>query len=78
MTFPFGSEFTVGIEEELFLVDETTLALAPMTDAILDAMRVDPHSAGARRVRGAARAPLACLARPLRTRWSPSPGYVRR
>ena len=46
MTFPFGSEFTVGIEEELFLVDETTLALAPMTDAILDAMRVDPHSAG--------------------------------
>ena len=29
MTFPFGSEFTVGLEEELFLVDETTLALAP-------------------------------------------------
>ena len=28
MTFPFGSEFTVGIEEELFLVEEATLALS--------------------------------------------------
>ena len=46
MTFPFGSEFTVGIEEELFLVDETTHALAPVTDDVLDAMRVDPRSAG--------------------------------
>jgi carboxylate-amine ligase len=46
VTFPFGSEFTVGIEEELLLVDETTLALAPVTDEILDAMRVDPRSAG--------------------------------
>jgi carboxylate-amine ligase len=46
MTFPFGSEFTVGIEEELFLVDETTHALAPVTDEVLDAMRVDPQSAG--------------------------------
>jgi carboxylate-amine ligase len=46
MTFPFGSEFTVGIEEELFLVDEATLALAPVTDDVLDAMRVDPRAAG--------------------------------
>ena len=46
MTYPFDSEFTVGIEEELFLVDETTLALAPVTDDILDAMRVDPQAAG--------------------------------
>jgi carboxylate-amine ligase len=46
MTFPFGSEFTVGIEEELFLVDATTHALAPMTDDVLEAMRVDPQSAG--------------------------------
>jgi carboxylate-amine ligase len=45
MTFPFGSEFTVGIEEELFLVDET-LALAPVTDDVLDAMRVDARAAG--------------------------------
>jgi len=46
MTFPFGSDFTVGIEEELLLVDETTHALAPMTDDVLDAMRVDARSAG--------------------------------
>ena len=46
MTFPFGSEFTVGIEEELFLGDATTHALAPMTDDVLEAMRVDPQSAG--------------------------------
>ena len=46
MTFPFGSEFTVGLEEELFLVDETTLALAPTTDDVLDSMRVDPQRAG--------------------------------
>ena len=46
MTFPFGSEFTVGIEEELFLVDEATLALAAVTDDVLDAMRVAPRAAG--------------------------------
>ncbi|HEY1316209.1 MAG TPA: YbdK family carboxylate-amine ligase [Gaiella sp.] len=46
MSFPFGSEFTVGIEEELFLVDEATLALAPVTDDVLDAMRVEPQAAG--------------------------------
>jgi len=46
MTFPFGSELTVGVEEELFLVDETTHALTPMTGDVLDAMRVDPRSAG--------------------------------
>lgn len=46
MTFPFGSEFTVGIEEELFLVEEATLALSSVTDEVLDAMRVDPRAAG--------------------------------
>ena len=46
MTFPFGSEFTVGIEEELFLVDEATLTLAAVTDDVLDAMRVEPRAAG--------------------------------
>jgi carboxylate-amine ligase len=45
MTFPFGSEFTVGLEEELFLVDEA-LALTPVTDDVLDAMRVEPRAAG--------------------------------
>ena len=43
---PFGSEFTVGIEEELLLVDRASLALAPMTDDVLDAMRVDARAAG--------------------------------
>jgi carboxylate-amine ligase len=42
----FGSDFTVGIEEELLLVDETTFALAPVTDELLDAMRVEPRFAG--------------------------------
>jgi glutamate---cysteine ligase / carboxylate-amine ligase len=46
MTFAFGSEFTVGIEEELFLVDEATLALAAVTDDVLGAMRVEPRAAG--------------------------------
>ena len=46
MTFPFGSDFTVGIEEELFLVDEATLELASVTDEVLDAMRVEPRAAG--------------------------------
>lgn len=46
MSFPFGSEFTVGIEEELFLVDRTTLSLAPVTDDVLDTMRVEPQAAG--------------------------------
>jgi carboxylate-amine ligase len=46
MSFPFGSEFTVGIEEELFLVDEATLALSPVTDDVLDTMRVEPRAAG--------------------------------
>jgi carboxylate-amine ligase len=43
---PFGSEFTVGIEEELLLVDRASLALAPMTGDVLDAMRVDARAAG--------------------------------
>lgn len=46
MSFAFGSEFTVGIEEELLLVDEETLALASVTGDVLTAMRVDPRAAG--------------------------------
>ncbi|HEY7178008.1 MAG TPA: YbdK family carboxylate-amine ligase [Gaiella sp.] len=46
MTLPFGSDFTVGVEEELLLVDPTTLALAPVTGEVLDAMRVEPRAAG--------------------------------
>jgi carboxylate-amine ligase len=46
MSASFGSEFTVGIEEELFLVDRATLALAPVTGDVLDRMRVDPTAAG--------------------------------
>jgi carboxylate-amine ligase len=42
----FGSDFTVGIEEELLLVDGQTLALVPRTDEILAAMRADPSDAG--------------------------------
>ncbi len=42
----FGSDFTVGLEEELLLVDGTTLALAPVTDDVLAAMRVGPREAG--------------------------------
>jgi carboxylate-amine ligase len=42
----FGSDFTVGIEEELLLVDDATLALAPVTDDVLAAMRVGPREAG--------------------------------
>ncbi len=43
---PFGSDFTVGVEEELLLVDGPALALAPVTDDVLEAMRVDPREAG--------------------------------
>ncbi len=42
----FGSQFTVGIEEELLLVDERTLALAPVTEAVLAGMDVDGREAG--------------------------------
>jgi len=38
MTAPFGSEFTVGIEEELLLVDPDTLALAPVAADVLEQM----------------------------------------
>lgn len=44
--FAFGSEFTVGIEEELLLVDPTTLELAPVAAEVLDAIRVEPEDAG--------------------------------
>jgi carboxylate-amine ligase len=46
MTFSFGSDFTVGIEEELLLVDGATLALASVTGEVLAAMRVEPSAAG--------------------------------
>jgi glutamate---cysteine ligase / carboxylate-amine ligase len=45
-SFAFGSELTVGIEEELLLVDERTLELAPVTETVLDAMDADPRAAG--------------------------------
>jgi carboxylate-amine ligase len=45
-SFAFGSEPTVGIEEELLLVDEHSLELAPVTQAVLDAMGADPDVAG--------------------------------
>ena len=37
--FAFGSEFTVGMEEELLLVDRGTLQLAPVAGDVLEAMR---------------------------------------
>ena len=46
MTTPFDSEFTVGVEEELLLVDDSTLALAPVTREVLAAMRVAASAAG--------------------------------
>ena len=45
-SFTFGSEPTVGIEEELLLVDEHSLELAPVTQAVLDVMGADPDVAG--------------------------------
>ncbi len=42
----FGSDFTVGLEEELLLVDPRTFALAPVTEDLLAAMRVDAREAG--------------------------------
>ena len=44
--FAFRSEYTVGIEEELLLVDSETLRLAPVAGAVLGAMEVDSASAG--------------------------------
>jgi glutamate---cysteine ligase / carboxylate-amine ligase len=45
-TFAFGSEFTVGMEEELLLVDPETLQLAPVAGDVLEAMHVHPEDAG--------------------------------
>jgi carboxylate-amine ligase len=42
----FGSDFTVGVEEELLLVDGRTFSLVPVTDQVLATMRVDPREAG--------------------------------
>ncbi len=36
--FSFASEFTIGLEEELLLVDPATLQLAPVSSDVLDAM----------------------------------------
>lgn len=44
--FSFGSDFTVGLEEELLLVDAETLQLAPVAGAVLGAMEVPPTAAG--------------------------------
>ncbi len=46
MTAPFGSEFTVGIEEELLLVDAGTLRLAPEAHAVLAALAATADEAG--------------------------------
>ena len=44
--FAFGSCFTVGIEEELLLVDADTHDLAPVAEPVLAAMDVDESAAG--------------------------------
>lgn len=44
--FAFGSDFTVGLEEELLLVDAETLQLAPVAGAVLGAMEGPSTSAG--------------------------------
>lgn len=44
-TYAFGSDFTVGIEEELLLVDRATLQLAPVAADVLGAMEVEPDAA---------------------------------
>lgn len=45
-TFAFDSDYTVGIEEELLLVDAETLRLAPVAGAVLGAMEVPSSAAG--------------------------------
>jgi len=45
MTGPFGSDFTVGIEEEILLVDPETLELAPVAADVLARMAVGESSA---------------------------------
>jgi len=44
--FSFDSDYTVGIEEELLLVDEETLQLAPIAGAVLGGMEVPSAAAG--------------------------------
>lgn len=44
--FAFGSDFTVGLEEELLLVDSGTLRLSPVAGAVLGSMEVPPAAAG--------------------------------
>ncbi len=41
----FSSDFTLGVEEELLLVDPATLALAPLSSRIVPAVRV-PEDGG--------------------------------
>lgn len=43
--FSFGSDYTVGIEEELLLVEGESHRLAPVAAAVLAAMDVDPSAA---------------------------------
>jgi len=46
MDHAFGSDFTVGIEEELLLVDPETLLLTPRADEVLAAMGTPEGTAG--------------------------------
>ena len=43
--FAFGSDYTVGLEEELLLVDAASLRLAPVAARVLAAMDVDSSAA---------------------------------
>lgn len=44
--FAFSSEYTVGLEEELLLVDPATLQLAPVSSAVLERMHAPAEAAG--------------------------------
>ena len=46
MNHSFGSDFTVGVEEELLLVDPETLELSPAAAEVLAAIEVAEHVAG--------------------------------
>ena len=44
--FAFGSDFTIGLEEEILLVDESTLQLAPVASDVLEALDTQPDASG--------------------------------
>ena len=44
--FGFGSDFTIGMEEEILLVDGVTLGLTPVASEVLASMGADPAEAG--------------------------------